>query len=42
VNSVLASAKDKPEICLHTCLSVLGRRLFQGFAAYMFFTGVNL
>jgi len=32
---MLASARDKPEISLHTCLSVLGRRHFQGYAAYM-------
>lgn len=34
VNNMLASARDKPEICLHTCLSVLGRRLSRGYAAY--------
>jgi hypothetical protein len=32
---MLGSARDKPEIYLHTCLSVLGRRLFQGYTAYM-------
>jgi len=32
---MLASARDKPDICLHTCPSVLWRRLSHGYAAYM-------
>jgi hypothetical protein len=32
---MLASAGYKPEVCVHICLSVIGRKLFQGYAAYM-------